>query len=86
MACGMIIHRVAIGGSEGSWKCENATGTNCSGVFSCRFRAMKTPDLFDRRRYSSGGTTPANVNISVIRKSPGVADCNTGVQFGRVAR
>jgi hypothetical protein len=49
-------------------------------------RAMKTHDQFDRCSYSSGGTTPANVNRSVIRKSPGVADGSTGVQFGRAAR
>ena len=56
-------------------------------------RAMKTPDQFSRRSYwsggttaSSGGTTPANVNRSVIRKSPRLAAGSTGFHLGRAAQ
>ena len=61
-------------------KDERVTNPRWSGVFSHPLRAMKTPDQFDWCCYSRGGTTPAKVNRSVIRNSPGVADGNTGVQ------
>jgi hypothetical protein len=43
---------------------RNAKG---SGIFSRPLRAMKTPDLFvSPSLVYSGGTTPANVNRSVM--------------------
>ena len=41
-----------------------------------------TPASYTTFLIQSGGTTPANVNRSVMRKSPGVADGNVGVQPG----